>query len=93
MASLRNRRLTSGTKACRTFAAGSARYQPTYVFFAAFNFAHLARAAAAILFLPAAEIVRLGFRRRSMRFSDRQADLRYPLSLSVVSLFAFSRAS
>jgi hypothetical protein len=32
-----------------------------YFFFAAFTFAHLARWAAAILFLPAADIVRLGF--------------------------------
>jgi len=34
--------------------------KPAY-FFAAFTFAHLARCAAAILFLPAAEIVRFGF--------------------------------
>jgi hypothetical protein len=33
--------------------------KPAYFFFAAFNFAHLARCAAAILFLPAADIVRL----------------------------------
>jgi len=32
-----------------------------YFFFPAFHFAHLARCAAAILFLPAAEIVRFGF--------------------------------
>jgi hypothetical protein len=36
-------------------------YTPAYFFFAALNFAQRARAAAAILFLPAADIVRFGF--------------------------------
>jgi hypothetical protein len=34
---------------------------PAYFFLAALNFAQRARAAAAILFLPAADIVRFGF--------------------------------
>ena len=40
-------------------------------FSAALNFAHLARCAAAILLLPAAEIVRLGFGARSFAFAHR----------------------
>ncbi len=42
------------------FCAAEMRARAAY-FFAAFNFAHLARCAAAILFLPASDIVRLGF--------------------------------
>jgi hypothetical protein len=40
-------------------------------FFAALNFAQRARAAAAILFLPAAEIVRFGFAARLFVFAHR----------------------
>jgi hypothetical protein len=47
-----------------------ARFRASY-FFAALNFAHLARCAAAILFLPAAEIVRLGFGARPFAFAHR----------------------
>src|ERR1019366_9118590 len=42
-----------------------------YFFFAAFTFAHRARCAAAILFLPAADIVRLGFGARPLAFPHR----------------------
>ena len=40
-------------------------------FFPAFNFAHLALCAAAIRFLPAAEIVRFGFGARLFAFAHR----------------------
>ena len=42
-----------------------------YFFFPARIFAHLARWAAAILFLPAAEIVRFGFAARPLVFAHR----------------------
>jgi hypothetical protein len=51
--------LTSSTKGRRIFAAGSARYQPTYFFFAALTFAHRARCAAAIFLRADADMVRL----------------------------------
>ena len=58
-------------KACRVLAAGSILYQPTYFFFAARNFAQRARAAAAIRFLPAADMVRFGFGVRPFAFAHR----------------------
>jgi len=54
-----------GIERCSWFddlpAAGSQATYPVYLFFAARNFAQRARAAAAILFLPAAEIFRVRF--------------------------------
>lgn len=49
------------TKAYSILTAGSVASKRHYFFFAAFSFLHRARWAAAILFLPAAEILRLGF--------------------------------
>jgi|ERR1035441_1896203 hypothetical protein len=46
-------------------------YLHRFHFFPALNFAHRARCAAAILFLPAAEIVRFGLGARPFAFAQR----------------------
>jgi hypothetical protein len=51
---------TSFAEKCITRLAETHAAKPAYFFFAAFNFAQRALCAAAILFLPAADIVRRG---------------------------------
>ena len=58
-------------KSCHILAAGSVLYQPTYFVFAARNFAQRARAAAAIRFRPAADIVCFGFGARPFTLAHR----------------------
>jgi len=75
-------------KACRILAAGSQSYYATYLFFAALNFAQRERAAAAILFLPAAEIFRVRFTAEPFVFGTPAADCAPFLALAHLAFCA-----